>query len=118
MSSYGGGSMMRMKPAPKGTHRMPDGTLMTGTKHSKSSKPISEAKAKAQAKKKPEEIEFKEGTLRAMLRVPKDMKLTVPVLKKINVDVGKEFTFNGKKFKMTPLMKKRVQLGINLQSRR
>ena len=96
MSSYG--------KAPKGTHRMPDGTLMTGSKHSKSSKPVKE------------EIEFKEGTLRKMLRVPKDMKLTVPVLKKINKnEVGKEFTYNGKKFKMTPLMKKRVTLGINLQ---
>ena len=104
-SHYGGSSM---KPAPKGTHRMPDGTLMSGSKHTKSSKPV-----------KKEEREFKEGTLRQMLRVPKDMKLTVPVLRKINKnEVGKEFTFNGKKFKMTPLMKKRVQLGINLQSRR
>lgn len=63
-----------------------------------------------------EKVEFKEGTLRQMLKVPKDMKLTVPVLRKINKnEIGKEFTFNGKKFKMTPLMKKRVTLGINLQ---
>ena len=30
-----------------------------------------------------EEVEFKEGTLRQMLKAPKDMKLTAPVLKKI-----------------------------------
>ena len=39
-------------PAPKGTHRMPDGTLHTGEKHTAKSKPISLAKAKAQAKAK------------------------------------------------------------------
>ena len=63
-----------------------------------------------------EKVEFKSGTLRSMLKAPKEMKLTAPVLKKINKnEIGKEFTFNGKKFKMTPLMKKRITLGINLQ---
>ena len=43
-SRYGGSSMKRnspkrkMKPAPKGTHRMPDGKLMTGSTHNKDSK--------------------------------------------------------------------------------
>lgn len=33
-------TVKRKAPAPKGTHRMPDGTLMTGTKHTKDSKPV------------------------------------------------------------------------------
>ena len=66
-----------------------------------------------------EEVEFKEGTLRQMLKAPKDMKLTAPVLKKINkTEVGKVFEFNGRKIKITPLMKKRVTLGINLQKKK
>ena len=31
---------MKRKTTPKGTHTMPDGTVMTGTKHSKDSKPV------------------------------------------------------------------------------
>ena len=66
-----------------------------------------------------EKVEFKEGTLRSMLKAPKDMKLTAPVLKKINkTEVGKTFDFNGRKIKMTALMKKRVTLGINLQKKK
>ena len=66
-----------------------------------------------------EEVEFKEGTLRQMLKAPKDMKLTAPVLKKINkTEVCKVFEFNGRKIKMTPLMKKRITLGINLQKKK
>ena len=34
-----------MAKAPKGTHRMPDGTLMTGEKHTKDSKPVKKAKS-------------------------------------------------------------------------
>ena len=37
------------KPAPKGTHRMPDGTLMTGSTHTKDSKPV-KSKAKGTGK--------------------------------------------------------------------
>lgn len=65
-----------------------------------------------------EKVEFKEGTLRSQLRVPKDMKLTSPVLKKMNkTEIGDMFTFNGRQIKMTPLLKKRITLGINLQKR-
>ncbi len=39
---YGGGK--GKKKAPKGTHRMPDGTLMTGSTHTKDSKPVKKAK--------------------------------------------------------------------------
>jgi len=66
-----------------------------------------------------EPVEFKEGTLRSMLKVPKEMKLTPAVLKKINkTETGKVFEFNGRKIKMTPLMKKRITLGINLQKKK
>jgi len=47
--SKGNGKGKKSKPAPKGTHRMPDGTLMTGSKHTKDSKPVKE-KAKAKPK--------------------------------------------------------------------
>jgi len=47
------------------------------------------------------------------------MKLSPAILKKINkTEVGKVFDFNGRKIKMTPLMKKRITLGINLQKRK
>lgn len=66
-----------------------------------------------------ETVEFKEGTLRSMLKAPKDMKLTLPVLRKINkTEVGDTFDFNKRKIKMTALMKKRVTLGINLQKKK
>jgi hypothetical protein len=66
-----------------------------------------------------EVVEFKEGTLRSQLKAPKDMKLTTSVLKKINkAEIGQTFDFNGRKIKMTPLMKKRVTLGINLQKKK
>jgi len=32
------------KKAPKGTHKMADGTLMTGSKHTKDSKPVKKGK--------------------------------------------------------------------------
>ncbi len=31
---------MKRKTTPKGTHTMPDGTVMTGTTHTKDSKPV------------------------------------------------------------------------------
>ena len=42
---YGGGKGKSKKPAPKGTHRMPDGSLMKGEKHG--DKPKAKAKPKA-----------------------------------------------------------------------
>lgn len=41
---------VKRKAPPKGTHRMPDGTLMTGTKHTKDSKPVKGTRKK---KKRP-----------------------------------------------------------------
>lgn len=47
---YGGG---KGKKAPKGTHRMKDGTLMSGEKHTKDSKPVKETGVAKSGKAKP-----------------------------------------------------------------
>ena len=89
------------KDVPKGFHRMPDGSLMKGEKH-----------------QEPELIpteELKEGGLRRQLRLKKDEKFKIGELVQANkTKVGDMFQFRGKPFKMTPLMKKRITLGINL----
>lgn len=69
--SKGNGKGKKSKPAPKGTHRMPDGTLMTGSTHTKDSKPVKEkAKAKPKAKggtgKGSQAMKDKMAKLRAM----------------------------------------------------
>ena len=71
-------------------------------------------------KKKPDDGlpfgEMKEGSLKRMLGVKKgDAPLKIGELQKLEkMDVGKEGTFRSKKIKITPLMKKRLVLGINL----
>ena len=45
--------MKRVSPkAKKGTHKMPDGTVMSGKKHSKDSKPVKKKKPKPMGKAK------------------------------------------------------------------
>jgi len=64
-------------------------------------------------------ITFKEGSLRGMLRVPKTVKLDAPLLRRLNkAEIGETYMFRGREIKMTPLMKKRITLGINLQKRK
>lgn len=60
--------------------------------------------------------DMKEGSLKRMLGVKKgDAPLKISELQKLEkMDTGKETTFRGKKIKITPLMKKRLVLGINL----
>ena len=116
-SHYGGGGM-KMKPAPPGTHRMPNGKLMTGDRHTKDSKPITEAAAKRLAKKKEQEpldfSDIEQGGLRRALKLKKDEKFKRPELVKANkTETGKMFMFRGKEYKMSPLMKKRITLAIN-----
>lgn len=65
-----------------------------------------------------EEVKFKEGTLRAQLKVPKDHKFTRAELNKLNkIKTGEKFTFLGKEFKKTPLMAKRISFGLALMKR-
>jgi hypothetical protein len=60
-------------------------------------------------------ITFKEGALRNQLKMPEDRKFTKSELNKLkNIENGKEFNFLGNKFKMTPLLKKRITFGLTL----
>tara|TARA_A100000171_G_C2103548_1_gene131033 strand:+ start:36 stop:341 length:306 start_codon:yes stop_codon:yes gene_type:complete len=60
-------------------------------------------------------LKIKEGGLRASLKVGKDYKFSksklTPLLK---AEIGKTFTFDNKKIKMTEKMKKQIQLAINM----
>jgi hypothetical protein len=62
-------------------------------------------------------IKFKEGTLRKQLKMKNNQKFTkskLSILKKI--PIGKKFKFNSYDFKMTKLLKQRVNLGLTLMS--
>ena len=60
-------------------------------------------------------IKFEEGALRRALKVPANEKILMGDLKKANkTEIGKEFMYDGKKFKMTNLMKKRITFAITL----
>jgi hypothetical protein len=124
---YGGkdsGGAMKVKKAPKGTHKMPDGSLMTGEKHTKDSKPVKEKKEKKEVKKKPkmaeaeidgEKIEFKEGALHKQLKTPPGYVFKKRELEKMKkVEIGDSVEFMGRKVKMTPLLKKRVNFALVL----
>tara|TARA_Y100000593_G_C4264994_1_gene314277 strand:+ start:948 stop:1226 length:279 start_codon:yes stop_codon:yes gene_type:complete len=66
-------------------------------------------------------IRFKKGALRKQLKVGPKTKLTRAVLGRMKkTPVGSMVTVPGtkRKMKMTSLMKKRITLGINLQSRK
>jgi hypothetical protein len=95
----------------KGTHKMPDGTIMSGTKHSKSSKPVKTGEVELDGEK----VKFKEGALRTMLKVPKSHKFTKTELNKLKkVKTGEKFSFLGKEFKKTALMAKRINFALVL----
>ena len=47
------------KAKPKGTHKMPDGTVMSGKKHTKDSKVISKPKSKSKKPNKKTSKEYK-----------------------------------------------------------
>tara|TARA_Y100001972_G_C7622577_1_gene312264 strand:- start:876 stop:1289 length:414 start_codon:yes stop_codon:yes gene_type:complete len=60
-------------------------------------------------------VKFKEGALRKMLKLKPDEKLTIPMIKKI---INKnEFTLFKRKYKMTPLMKKRLNFAMTLMKK-
>tara|TARA_R110000772_G_scaffold123989_1_gene230433 strand:- start:165 stop:497 length:333 start_codon:yes stop_codon:yes gene_type:complete len=62
-----------------------------------------------------QKFKYKKGGLRDMLDVPKDYRFTKRKLgSMMKIKSGDEFSFLGKKRKMTGLMKKRVVLGHNL----
>jgi len=65
-----------------------------------------------------EEFMIKKGALKRSLGVPQSYTFTKTELEKLKkIEVGKEFTFKGKKKKMTELLKKRVTLGLTLMKK-
>ena len=98
------------------SHKMPDGTVMSGKTHSKSSKVISKPKKEEKEEGIPFD-ELKEGSLKRMLKIKKDdPKLKIGELQKIlKMKDNESFMFRGNEIKkLTPLMKKRVSLAITL----
>ncbi len=62
-----------------------------------------------------EKIEFKEGALHKQLKTPKGYTFKKAELEKMKkVENGDSFDFLGKKRKMTPLLKKRVNFALVL----
>ena len=65
-----------------------------------------------------EDITIKKGALHRQLRTPAGYKFSSMELKRLNKnEVGSKFKFKGKEFTMTPLLKKRITLGINLMKK-
>ena len=116
------------KSVPKGFHRMPDGSLMKGDKHPKSkprqtrkdAKPPAKSGSKPRAKKESEEglplDTMKEGSLKRMLKIKKDdPPLKVSELNALlRIKDNQSGSFRGRSVKMTPLMRKRANLGKTL----
>jgi hypothetical protein len=66
-------------------------------------------------KDKGEKLTFKEGTLRSQLKMKKGDKFTKTEMNRLEkIPVGERFKFKGNDFKMTKLMKDRVELGKTL----
>lgn len=62
-----------------------------------------------------EKITFKKGALSSQLKLGKGEKFNKSELNNLKkIENGKEFTFRGNKFKMTPLMKKRITFALTL----
>lgn len=65
-----------------------------------------------------EKITIKKGALKRQLKVGPDYTFKIRELKKIQkVEKGETFDFHDKSFKMTPLMKSRVNLAITLMGK-
>jgi hypothetical protein len=61
-------------------------------------------------------ISMKKGTLHRLLGIPKSRKLPASLLEKImSARVNSKITYNGRKISVTPLLKKRVNLALNLK---
>lgn len=91
---------------------MPDGTIMTGKKHTASSRP-------AELKKgvfSETDGKLNHGALRKALKVKGNEKLKRPELSRIlkNTKEGEMFKYNNNSFKMTEMMRKRIQLAVNM----
>ena len=94
------------------THTMPDGTKMKGKTHKKSK--VKKVK-KETIKIGKEKITFKPGGLRRSLKVGAKHKFRTSQLRPLKkIKNGTSFKFLTKTIKMTPLIKKQINLGITL----
>jgi hypothetical protein len=99
---------------------MPDGSIMSGSTHSKDSRVIRNGTVKKAAPKKKEDDNFtedlKEGALKRMLKIKDgDAPLKIGELQKLLKEKDEPFNFRGKEIKkMTTLMKKRINTAITL----
>ena len=60
-------------------------------------------------------IRYNPGALHRQLKIPEDQDIGVSNLRKIKkAEIGSEVTIKGKKFKVTPLLKKRAVFGLNI----
>ena len=96
------------------THKMPDGTVMSGKTHSKSSRVV-----KKKSPKKEDDFigELKEGSLKRMLKMgKKSPPLKIGELQKLlKIKDGSSFMFRDNEIKkLTPLMRKRINTAITL----
>jgi len=65
-----------------------------------------------------EKIRFKKGALHRQLKIPEDQDIGMANLNKIaKAELGSMVTIKGKKFKVTPLLKKRAVFGKNISGR-
>ena len=86
-------------------------------KKSKASSPKRKSKKEEEGVFTATEGAIKQGSLRKELKVEKDYKFTksdlAPLIKH---ESGKSFNFQGKKFKMTDNLKKKITLALNMLS--
>jgi hypothetical protein len=62
---------------------------------------------------------IKQGALHRQLKTKGDHKFNSTELSRLNKnEIGSSFKYKGNDFKMTPLMKKRITLAINLMKRK
>tara|TARA_R110002124_G_C8972794_1_gene515372 strand:- start:11743 stop:12102 length:360 start_codon:yes stop_codon:yes gene_type:complete len=103
----------------EGSHKMKDGSVMSGKTHTKDSKVVKKAPSKkpkmAEADIDGEKIKFKEGALHKQLKTPEGYTFKKAELEKMKkVENGDMLEFLGKKIKMTPLLKRRVTFALVL----
>ena len=102
---------MAQRKAPKGFHRMPDGSLMKGKKH-KESKPKKKTET---VELGGEKVKFEKGGLKKALDVPEDYTFSEKELERLKAhELGKRFQFKGKKFTMDEKLKKQITLALTL----
>ena len=63
-------------------------------------------------------IKFKKGALHRQLKVPEDELIGNPILRRIKKgEIGSSIKVRGKTFKITKLMQKRANFGLNMQGK-